>query len=96
MVGITYDSDIVLDGAQKRERHGIERTALMPQPDRAKAEGFDRALVVAALDVLADLEGVVEQVEHAGDHVANQGLGAKADRDAEDTGTGDQRSDRSA
>ena len=52
---------LVLDGAQKTERHGVERAALMAQPDRAKAEGFDGALVVAALDVFADPEGVVEQ-----------------------------------
>ena len=68
----------------------------MPQPDRAKAEEFDGALVVAALDVFADPEGVVEQIEHAGNDVANEGLGAKADRDAEDAQTGDQRSDLDA
>ena len=43
----------------------------MAQPDRAKAEGLDRALVVAALDIFADPEGVIEQVEYPGDHVAN-------------------------
>ena len=84
---------LVLDGAQQAERHGVDRTAVMPQPDRAKAEGFDGALVVAALDVLADPEGVVEEIEHAGDDVANERLGAEADRDAEDAQTGDQRSD---
>src|SRR5947207_14354247 len=68
----------------------------MPQPYRAKAEGFDGALAIAALDVLADPEGVVEEIEHAGDDVANERLAAEADRDAEDAQTGDQRSDLDA
>ena len=68
----------------------------MPQPDRAKAEGFDGPLVIAALDVLADPERVVEQIEHAGDDIANQRLRAKADRDTENARTSDQRSDLDA
>src|ERR1700731_1229336 len=70
---------LVLYGSQQAERNRVDRAALMPQPDRAKAEGFDGALVVAALDVLAYPEGVVEEVEHAGDHVANERLRAEAD-----------------
>ena len=54
---------LVLHGAQQAERHRVDRTALMPQPDRADAKAFDRAFVIAALDVFADPEGIVEQVE---------------------------------
>src|SRR6516162_7621935 len=69
---------LVLNGAQQAERHGVDRAAVVAQPDRADAEAFDSALVIAALDVLADPEGVVEQIEHAGDHVTHKGLRAKA------------------
>jgi hypothetical protein len=48
----------------------------MPQLDRADAEAFDGALVVAALNVLADAERIIEQVEHTGDDVANKILRA--------------------
>ncbi len=65
----------------------------MAQLDRADAEALDGALVVAALDVLADPESIVEQVEHAGDDVADKILRTKADRDAEDAQTGNQRAD---
>jgi hypothetical protein len=34
---------------------------MMPQLDRADAEAFDGALVVAGLDVFPDPEGVIEQ-----------------------------------
>jgi hypothetical protein len=87
---------LVLHGPQQAERHGVERAALMPQLDRADAETFDGALVVAALDVLADAERIVEQVEHAGDDVADKILRAKPDGDAEDAETRDQRADLDA
>ena len=66
---------------------------MMAQPDRAQAEQFHSALVAAALDVLADPEGVVEHVEDAREDVLDQGLRAEADGDAEDAGAGDQRHD---
>ena len=69
---------------------------MVAQLDRAQAEGLDRALVAAALDVLADPEGVVEQVEHAADDVLDQRLRAEADGDADDAGAGDQRPDLDA
>jgi hypothetical protein len=46
----------------------------MPQPDRTNAKAFDGALVAAGLDVFANPEGVVHQIEHAGDHVAGESL----------------------
>src|SRR5439155_11485448 len=87
---------LVLDGTQEAERHGVDRAAMVPQLDRANAEAFDGALIIAALDVLADPEGVIHQIEHAGDDVADKGLRAKADRDANDAQTGDQRADLDA
>ena len=69
---------------------------MVPELHRAQAEAFDRALVGAALDVLADAESIVEQVEDAGDHVLDQRLRAEADGDADDAGAGDQRPDLDA
>src|SRR5580693_9178522 len=76
---------LVLDGAQQAERHGVKRAALMPQLDRADAEALDGALVIAALDVFADPKGVVEQVEHASDDIADKILTTKADRNPDNT-----------
>src|SRR5215471_8964691 len=50
---------------------------MMPQPDRTNAEALDRPFVISRLDVLADPKGVVHQVEHAGDHVANKSCAPK-------------------
>ena len=66
---------------------------MVAQLDRAQREVLDRAADAAALDVLADPEGVVEQEEHARDDVLDQRLGAEADRDADHAGAGDQRPD---
>src|SRR3546814_4101822 len=76
--------------------HRVQRPSMMPELHRAQTEGFDDAFVAAALDVLADPEGIVEQVEHAADDVLDQGLGAEADSDASHAGTGDQRPDLDA
>src|SRR6516225_2287460 len=65
----------------------------MPQPDGTNAEAFDGTLVAACLDVLADPESVVHQIEHAGDDIAREGLRAKADCDTNDARTGNQRTD---
>ena len=83
----------VLHRAQRAERHGVEVAAMVAQLDRAQREALDRALVAAADDVLADPEGVVEQVEHARDDVLDQRLRAEADGDADHAGAGDQRGD---
>src|SRR3546814_9758182 len=52
----------VLYCAQFAEGHRVQRPAMMPELHRAQTEGFDDAFVAAALDVLADPEGIVEQV----------------------------------
>src|SRR5205823_9204316 len=70
---------LVLYGSQQAERNRVDRAALMPQPHRAKAETFNSTLIVAALNVFADPEGVVEEIEDPGDDIANEGLGAEAD-----------------
>jgi hypothetical protein len=57
---------------------------------------LDGAADAAALDVLADSEGVVEQEEHTRDDVLDQRLGAKADRQADHAGAGEQRPDLDA
>src|ERR1700730_2619566 len=87
---------LVLDCTQEAERHGVDRATVVPELDRANAEAFDRTLIIAALDVLADPEGVVHQIEHAGDDIADKGLRAKTDRDPDDAQPGDQRPDLDA
>src|SRR5690606_38473646 len=64
----------VLHRAELAERYCEEIAAMVPQLDRAQRERLDRALVLAADDVLADPERVVEQIEHAGNDVADQSL----------------------
>ena len=86
----------VLHRAELAERHGGDGSAMVPQLDRAQREGLHRALVAPGLDVFADAEGIVEQVEDAGDDVLHQRLRAEADGDADDAGAGQQRADLDA
>lgn len=80
----------VLHGAERAKRHGEDGAAVVAQPDGADAEGFDRAHIAAALDVLADPEGIAHHVEDTADDVLDQRLRAEADGDAEDAGAGDE------
>ena len=84
---------IVGDLLERAERHRMQVAAVVAQLDRAQREALDRAADAAALDVLADPEGIVEQEEDARDHVLDQRLRAEADRDADHAGAGDQRPD---
>ena len=84
---------LVLNGTQQTEWHCVNRAAVVPQPDRTNAEAFDRALVITALDVLADPKRVLHQEENARDDVAHQVLRAKADSDPNDTEPSEQRTD---
>ena len=52
-----------------------------------------RSLGAGNLQVVADPEGIVHEEEHPRDDVFDQGLGAEADRQAEDTGAGNQGAD---
>ena len=81
------------DLAELAERDGVDLAVLVAQPDGAQGEAFDRALGLAAIDVFADPEGIVGQVEDARHDVAHQRLAAERDREAEDRGAGDQRRD---
>src|SRR5262252_2618502 len=54
---------LVLNGAQQAKWHGVDRAAVVPQPDRTEAEAFDRAFVIAALDVLANPKRILQQEE---------------------------------
>ena len=42
-----------------------QHPAVVAQADRARAEVLHRALVITALDVFPDAEGIVEQVDRA-------------------------------
>ena len=79
----------VLDCPQISERHRAQGAAMVAQLHRAQAKAFDGALVAAGLDVFADAEGIVEQVEHARDHVLDHRLRAKADGHANHAGARD-------
>ena len=99
-IGIVGDADAqlvdhpvtahVLHRAEFPEWHRVEIAAVVPELDRAQRERFDGPFVAAADDVLADPEGVVEQVEHARDDVLDQGLRAEADRHPDHASTSDQ------
>ena len=105
-VGVVGDADrhlvddpvtrLVLHGAELAERHGRQRAAMMAQLHGAQREALHRALVARRLDVLADPEGIVEQVEDARDDVLDERLGAEPDGDADDAGAGEQRADLDA
>ena len=71
----------------------VDLSEVMAQPQRTDRDPLDGSLRRADVDVLADAEGVVDQEEDARDDVADQRLGAEADGDADDAGTGQQRAD---
>src|SRR3546814_3139647 len=54
---------------------------------------FDHALATGTLDVLAFAEGILHQIKQPRDDVLHEGLRAKADREADDTGAGQERSE---
>ena len=75
------------------EGNGMQRAPVMPEAERAHRNLLDRALDRTDIDVLADPKSIVHQEEQTRDDVAHQGLGAEADRDAHDAGTGEQGAD---
>src|SRR5258706_16739 len=80
----------VAHGAERAVGHEMQRPVVVAQRHAAQRDALDRALAVAAgLDVLADAERVLGQVEHARDHVAHQRLRAEAEGDADNTSTGE-------
>src|SRR3546814_13188007 len=54
---------------------------------------FDHALATGTLDVLAFAEGILHQIKQPRDDVLHEGLRAKADREADDTGAGQEGTD---
>ena len=83
--------------AERAVGHEVQRAVVVAQRHGAQRDALDRALgVAAALDVLADAERVLGEVEDAGDHVAHQRLGAEAERDADHAGAGEHRRDLEA
>jgi len=68
----------VLHGPELAERHRVDRSAVMPQLHRAQREGLNCTLVGAVLEVLADPERVVEQVEGPAGHILQQCMGTEA------------------
>ena len=62
-------------------------------PGDPEADGLDGADGLAEVDLVADAVLVLEDHEDAGQEVADQALGAEAERDADDAGAGDDRAD---
>src|SRR5207244_2254712 len=84
----------VLDARYLAEGHRVHRAGYIAHPDRADRDRLDHALVVFAdIDDVADRYLILEQDEEAGDDVLDKGLAAKTDRQADDTGAGEQRGD---
>ena len=73
------------------ERNGVHHATMVTQPQRAHGYRFYRAPDFAHLDVFTHPKRIVEQKENPGDDVANQGLRAKADGNADHPGAGQQR-----
>src|SRR5204862_4573978 len=75
------------DGA---ERDDMDAAVTAAQPDRAHGELFDLAGQRRDGDHIADLDRVLEQHKHAGDHVLYQLLRTETDRDPDNAGAGKQ------
>src|SRR5260370_11461900 len=71
--------------------HGARHIA---QPDRADGDPLDHPPVVFAdIDDIADRDLILEQDEKTGDDVLDERLTAKADRQTDNPGPGEQRGD---
>jgi hypothetical protein len=66
-------------------------TVEVAQRGRAHGQVLDGRDPALELDQITDAELILDDDEHAGDHVAHQRLGAEAERDAEDPGARQQR-----
>ena len=82
--------------AQRREaaqRNLDDLKAQMAQAQRAQGDPLDGAAQIAHLDVVAKMERVLEQEEHAGQDVGDRGLRTKADCQPDDAGAGEEGAD---
>jgi hypothetical protein len=83
-----------LNASERKPTAGASRiSSRAPASDTITAIASKKIEGAPASCWFADAEGVVEQVEHAGDVVPDKGLRAKADRHPDDARTGDQRAD---
>ena len=71
----------------------MDGALLVAQHDGAQVDLLDQPALPVDDRVVADAHLVFEDDEEAGDHVAHQGLGAEADRQAGDAGAGQRRRD---
>ena len=82
------------DVGELAERHDVELAVLVAQLQIERTrEALDRALDLAAVDILADAEGILGEEEDARHDVAHQRLAAERHGEAEHRGAGDQRRD---
>jgi len=71
----------------------VEGAVAVAEAGETEGEVFDGALESGDGDDFADVELVLDEDEDAVEHVLEDGLGAEADADADDTGGGKQRSE---
>ena len=71
----------------------MNRTVSGAEPDRAHRQILHRPRQARDGDQVADLHGVFEQQEHAGDDVLHELLRAETHSDADDAGAGQERRD---
>ncbi len=74
----------------RAEGNDVHRAVGGAQADGADRDVLDRARQSRHRDVVADLDGVLEQQKQAGDEVLHQLLRAEADGNADDAGAGQQ------
>src|SRR3974377_2261045 len=84
---------VVAHTNERSVRHEVQRSVLVAQRYRTEGDALDGALGVPALDIVADSKYVFDQIVGAAEQVTNQGLRAKADRDADDPGARHQSGD---
>src|SRR4029079_3670562 len=81
------------DLSELPEGNRVGLSPLVAQLDGAQREALHRSLGFAAVDIFADPEGVLGEVEDARYDVAHKRLAAERHREAEDGSAGDERRD---
>src|SRR5215472_415149 len=82
---------VVADAAKRAIGDEMQRSVLMAQRHGAERDSLYVTLCVAAFDVIANAEHILDQIAGATKEIAHQGLSAKADRNAHYAGAGEQR-----
>src|SRR5215472_15756351 len=82
---------VVADAAKRAIRDEMQRSVLMAQRQGTERDSLYVTLCVAAFDVIANAEHILDQIAGATKEIAHQGLCAKADRNAHHAGAGEQR-----